>query len=67
MRNEILRINSLIAVKDCATEPWFKLMATPHGFILLAGNIFQGSCSSCKSSGKPLFQVLALFELETPL
>lgn len=54
-------------VKDCATQPWFKLTAMPHGFISLAGSICQGSCSSFKSSVKPLLRDLALFNLETPL
>lgn len=55
-------------VKDCATQPWFKLIAALHGFILLAGNICQGSRSSCKPSGKPLLLVLVLTlaKLETP-
>lgn len=38
MRSEVLRINSLVMAKDCATQTWIKLMATPHGFILLVGN-----------------------------
>lgn len=55
-------------VKHCATQPWFKLIAPFHEFILLAGNICQGSHSLCKPSGKPLLLVLvlALVKLETP-